>query len=310
MSSRVVGVLGAVFVLIATAACAGTGAGDGSGRPTVVVTTNVLGDIAQNALGGVADVEWVMPRGASPHQFDISAAQVQRMYEADLVIANGLGLEQVIGSVLEIAKRDGVPVYEVAPALPTRTYGEASPEEAASVDPHIWTDPRRMVPVAEMMAEWLITEVPEIDADAVRADAAAYRAELEAADAAAAATFDERLGPHRVIVTSHHSFGYFADRYDFEVLGVILPSGAQLASPSAADLAELSVAIERAGIPAIFVDSSKPQDLAEALAAESDVDVQVVEVHAESLTPEGAGAGSYLEMVESNAGRIADALAG
>lgn len=119
------------------------------------------------------------------------------------------------------------------------------------MDPHIWTDPRRMLPVPEMMAEWLIAEVPDIEADAVRAAATAYRAELEAADADAARTFDERLGDRRVIVTSHHSFGYFADRYSFEVLGVILPSGAQLASPSAADLAELTAAIERAGVAAI-----------------------------------------------------------
>lgn len=80
-----------VFTAFATSGCDAAASGEESDRPAVVVTTNVLGDIAQNVLGGVADVEWIMPRGASPHVFDISAAQVERMYEADLVISNGPG---------------------------------------------------------------------------------------------------------------------------------------------------------------------------------------------------------------------------
>lgn len=301
----------AILVIALCTACGagGTDAAE-SDRPSIVVTTNVLGDIARETFGDVAEVEWIMSAGASPHEFDISAAQTRRLYEADLVIANGLGLNPGLVPVLEAAAADGVPVREVGPALPTSEYTAASPTEVGSVDPHLWTDPQRMFPVPELMAHWLIEEVPEVDAAAVQAGAQRYRDALEAADREAEERFAGLPADRRVIVTSHHSFGYFADRYGFEVLGVVLPSGAALASPSAADLAGLTDAMDEAGVRAIFVDASKPQNLAEALAAESAEPVALVEVNAESLTPEGTEASTYLGMIESNARRIADALDG
>ena len=89
-------------LLTGTAPAIGAGtppaAGAASPRPTVVVTTNILGDIVTEVLDGVADVEILMPANADPHSFSISAAQAERLEQADLIVANGLALE---GGVLQ-----------------------------------------------------------------------------------------------------------------------------------------------------------------------------------------------------------------
>jgi zinc/manganese transport system substrate-binding protein len=109
-------------------------------------------------------------------------------------------------------------------------------------------------------------------------------------------------------VTNHHVFGYFADRFDFEVVGTVLPGGTTLASPSASDLVELVDVLRRTGVPAIFADSSQPARLAEVLATEADVDIEVISLHTESLGPPGSGAETYLDMLDTNTDRIVDAL--
>jgi zinc/manganese transport system substrate-binding protein len=106
-------------------------------------------------------------------------------------------------------------------------------------------------------------------------------------------------------VTSHDALGYFADRYDFEVVGVIVTGGSTLAEPSAADLAALVDAIEDAGVRAIFTDAYNPTTLAEAVASEVEGDVAVVPLITGSLTDE---AESYVDMMRVNTQRIAEAL--
>lgn len=170
----------------------------------------------------------------------------------------------------------------------------------------MWTDPERMAEAAELVGGW-IAELPGAD-PGVGASAAAYAAEVRAVADQMAADLAVIPPQRRRLVTNHHVFGYFAQAFDFEVVGAVIPSGATLASPSAADLAELSTAIRAAGVPAIFADSSQPTRLAEALAAEADLDIQVVTLHTESLGPPGSGADTYLGMLRTNTALIRDAL--
>jgi zinc/manganese transport system substrate-binding protein len=113
----------------------------------------------------------------------------------------------------------------------------------------------------------------------------------------------------RVLVTNHDVFGYFAERYGFEVLGAVIPAGSTLAEPSAHDLDDLATLIEQAGVPAVFADTSAPSRLADALAGEG-TDVEVVELYSESLGEPGSEGATYIGMVRTNARRIADALRG
>ncbi|HEX6286259.1 MAG TPA: metal ABC transporter substrate-binding protein, partial [Acidimicrobiia bacterium] len=112
----------------------------------------------------------------------------------------------------------------------------------------------------------------------------------------------------RQLVTNHEALGYFADRYDFEIVGVVIPGGSTLGDPSSAELAELVETIERNDVDVIFTETSEPGSLAEAVAAEAGREVAVVVLFTESLGEEGADAGTLTGMLLENARLIAEAL--
>ena len=141
----------------------------------------------------------------------------------------------------------------------------------------------------------------------MRANTDAYVAELNALDEELSVAFADLSDEQRVLVTNHEVFGYFADRYDFEVVGTVIPSGSTDGADAQA-LAELAEIIEDEGVPAIFADTSSSDELAQTLADEVG-DIDVIELFSESLGDESSGGATYVEMVGTNADRILAALA-
>ena len=164
-----------------------------------------------------------------------------------------------------------------------------------------------MADVAAGLGEALAAADPSCAA-AHREAAAAYRQQLDALDAEIAGILAAVPLAHRKLVTNHHAFGYFADRYGFEVVGAIIPGGSTLAEPSAADLAALVEILRSEGVRAIFTETTQSADLAEALAAELGGQVAVVSLYTGSLGEPGSGADTYIAMQRMNAERIAAAL--
>jgi zinc/manganese transport system substrate-binding protein len=289
---------------VALASCAGTP--DASG-PTIVATTTIIGNIVSEVVGDEAMVTVIVPAGADPHEFQPSSAQVAAMGRADLVIANGLGLEVGMVDALSALAEDGARVLELAPLLDPIPFEEAhdghDEDEDETLDPHFWLDPSRVAEAARLIAAELTEVVPETD---WMARAEAYAAALDDTDR----EIIDLLAPveDRRLVTNHESMGYFALRYGFEIIATVIPGGSTLSQPSSAELAELVALLEREGVRAIFADTSSPDDLATALAKELGEDVEVVELYTESL---GQGeAETVIEMMLVNARRISDALAG
>lgn len=267
---------------------------------TVVATTTILGDVARNVAGDRAVVEVLIPVGVDPHDFIPSSQQVAMIARADLVVANGLGLEEALLDVLHAAAGDGVTILEVAPQLDPIPFADGD-----ALDPHVWMDPLRMKTAALAIAEALF--LIEQD-DAFHAAAEAYNADLDEAHR----RIEELLGPipddRRKLVTNHDSLGYLADRYGFTVIGTVIPGGSSLGDPSSAHLAELVATINREQVPAIFADTARPTALAEAVAAEAATEVAVVELYTGSLGEPGSGADTLIGMLLLDARRIAEAL--
>ncbi len=176
-------------------------------------------------------------------------------------------------------------------------------------DPHFFTDPARMADAAEGIADFLITNLEGVDTDALEASADAYIAELMELDAEVAGLMADLTDDQRVLVTNHEVFGYFADRYDFEVVGTVIPSGSTTDGTSARALAELADVVRDEGVPAIFADTSSSNELAQTLADEVG-DIDVVELFSESLGDADSDGATYVDMVRSNAEKIAAALGG
>jgi len=276
-------------------------------RPLVVATTNILGDVVGELVGDQVEVMTLMRPNADPHSFEISAQEAARIRTADLVVSNGLGLEEGLQQHVDAAAADGVPTVEAGDLIDPLVYADGDAEGLD--DPHFWTDPTRMVEVVAGVADALETELgDDVDVTALGSAADRYTAELESLDAEMTTAFAGIPEGQRALVTNHHVFGYLAERYDFDVIGAVVPSGTTLAAPSASDLDDLVTAIDRTGVRAIFADSSQPDRLARVLADEAGVDVAVVDLFTESLSEPGEGAETYLQMMRTNTERIATGL--
>ena len=105
--------LAAGLALILAAASCGGGSDAGSDQLQIVATTTIIGEVVANVVGDDATVTVLTPNGADPHDFQPSSAQVAQINEADLVVANGLNLEEGLVDVLEAARADGVNVLEL-----------------------------------------------------------------------------------------------------------------------------------------------------------------------------------------------------
>jgi zinc/manganese transport system substrate-binding protein len=286
----------AALTTLAAAGCGDEGS-SASGEPAIVVTTTILGDVVSNLVGEEAEVEVLMPPNAAPHEFSTSARQATAMREADVIVTNGGGFEEGMDDAIAAAEDDGVTVFAAFDSV-----------DQLDDDPHFFTDPARMIEATRALAEFLPGQVPALDNEAFRRQADSYLAELEALDADVEATLAPVPPERRRLVTNHEVFSYFADRYGFAVIGTAIPAVTTQAEPSAGELADLAAAVAAAGVPAIFADTSSPDDLADALAREVG-DVEVVELYSESLDEPGSAGGTYAGMMRTNAQRIAEALA-
>ncbi|KAA0116830.1 zinc ABC transporter substrate-binding protein AztC [Mycolicibacterium sp. P9-22] len=302
MTRRSVALVAALVSILATAC----GGGPGGGSGEIVVTTNILGDIVRNIVGDTATVRVLMQPNADPHSFGVSAQDAAAMNGAGLIVYNGLGLEENVTHNVESAASHGVSTLAVGDRIDPIKYAEG--DSAGMPDPHFWTDPERVITAVDVIEEAIVRDVAGIDGDAIARNADNYRARLRLLDGAMSHGFAALPPDRRKLVTNHHVLGYLAQRFDFEVIGAVVPSGTTLAAPSASDLQSLVGAIRSARVPAIFVDSSQPEKLARVLAQDAGVQVQIVPLYSESLSPPGTPADTYLDMMRANTDAIVTGL--
>lgn len=278
-----------LLVALLPAACGGGDTGDEASGPRIVVTTPVLGALVSDLVGDGARVEVLMPGGVDPHDFQPSAKDAERLRAADLVVVNGLDLEQGLTAAVGEAERDGVPVFRVTDHVALRELGEEAghDEEAGDAghdhaeDPHVWTDPVAMSRAMAALAP-VVRRETGLDVAGRLAD---QRARLAALDDELAGRARTVPPARRVLVTGHESLGYFADRYGFRVVGAIIPSLSSQAEPSARQLEALTGVIRREGVPAVFTELGTPPAVAEALA--EDAGVRLVEIPTHTLPEDG-----------------------
>ncbi|MBK9122303.1 MAG: zinc ABC transporter substrate-binding protein [Chloroflexi bacterium] len=174
-------------------------------------------------------------------------------------------------------------------------------------DPHVWSDPRNVFYWSLFIGEVLgVLDPGNADQYAANAEEYAYaiddlaRLELEAGLVA--------IPPQdRVLLTNHETLGYFAEAYEFELVGFVLPGGSTLAEPSAQDLAALIELVRSSGVKAIFVETTVASRVAEQVASETGV--PIVPLYTDSLSDADGAAATYLDYMAYNFTTITDALA-
>lgn len=321
--------------------------GSNGGDPVAVVTTTPLGSIVNDIVTcNDTSAVTIMGPGDDPHEFTPSSQQITQMAKADLVIINGLGLESNLEKAIDSARTEGATVYEVAPNVDPIPFAghaghdhgdegddhehegdehaddEHSHDEHADEgddhehsthdghdhgdeDPHVHLDAGRMSKAAELIGAKLAETTGD---DKYIECGEEVAAELAQVDEEIKQILEPIPAEQRVIITDHDAFGYFAEAYDFEVAGVVMPGGSTDGEASSAHLAELVEVIEERNISTIFSNSAVNPQLVEALAAETGRDVEVVQLYVGSVGPDGSGAEDYAGMMTTNASLITEAL--
>jgi zinc/manganese transport system substrate-binding protein len=282
------------WALLVGAGCGSSSAGDeaSTARPQIVVTHAVLGAMVDELVDGAADVKVLVPNGTDPHEWEPSAKDIEAVDRADLVVANGLDLESRLVEVLVRAELDGVPVFRATDHVDVRSGGDEHGDGGS--DPHFWTDPIEMSNVVDALSARLDEIGIDVDGEALKDEYAKLDGQVGAVLAGIS---------NRVLVTGHESLGYFADRYDFELVGAVIPGMSPEVEATAANLSELKDAMKAAGVDVIFTEAGTPADVTRTIAEETGAGVVELGTH---LVPDE---GTYRSFILGLASTIADALA-
>ena len=284
---------------------------------TVIATTSVFADLAQLALGDNVTIETIVPAGVDVHTFEPSPADAQKLAGADLIVMNGLGLDEWALSLLEAAGKSEEDVLELAEGIDesnawvylegeehSEEEGEVHSEEEGEVhghggtDPHIWLDPKGAAIYVNRIAARVAAELPE-RAAAIESTRDAGLAEIAALDEELRVGFAAVEASARKIVTFHDAFGYFARAYEIEIVGVAVEAPGQ--EPSAKEIAALIDAIKAAGVTSVFSEAQFPSKVLDQVAAETGATV-LENLYSDALGD--APANSYLGAMRANASAI------
>ena len=306
--------------LLLLAGCGGSGgqdgtAGEGDGL-TVVAGFYPLEWAASRVGGDRVEVSSLTAPGAEPHDLELTPRDVAGVSDADLLVYLS-GFQAAVDEAAEAQAGDHAWDAAEAANLSLSSEGhdhehgeeehaeeehaegeeehadEAHSEGEESTDPHFWLDPTRLADVGDALAEQL-TELDPDGAETFEQNAAALREDLESLDQ----EMTEGLGSCAVdtLVTSHDAFGYLADRYGLEVVGIsgLSPS----TEPSATQLAEMSTLVAERGVTTVYTETLVDPSIAETVASEAGVRTAVLDP-LEGLTDESAG-DDYLAVMRAN----------
>jgi len=254
------------FLVALLAACSGAAPAPTTNGLRVVATTTVLADMVEQVGGKDVDVVSIVPKGGVVETFDPSPRDIAAISEADLVVMNGLGLDNWLERVVDSAAPD-VPVVRLGEDLP----GTAYIGEGSGTNPHLWLDVSNGVRYAERIRDALVTADPA-RADAFRVGGDAYVARLQELDGWVREQVATIPPENRKLVSFHEAFPYFAHAYGLEVVGSVVGVPGQ--DPSAGEIAALVDAIRASGARAVFTEAGFNPALAQSIATEAGVSVE------------------------------------
>ena len=282
------------------------------GKLRVVATHSVLGDLVKNVVGDDAEIVTLVGPDGDAHTFEPTPADGVAIADADVLFENGAGFETWLDR-LYASSGSGARRVTVTEGLKLREaevehdQARGGPPAAHEEDPHVWHDVRNAVHMVQVIRDRLAQVDPE-HAAKYRANAAAYLDRLQGLDRWVVETVGTLPPARRKLVTSHDTFGYFADRYGFTIVGTALASFSTEASdPSAAEFARLVESVKTAGVPAIFAENVHNPRLMERLAREAGVTL-APPLYTDALGKPGSAGDTYEKMMRSNVTTIVDAL--
>jgi len=283
------------------------------GKIQVVVTTTFIGDVVNNIAGENVDITVLLAAGQNPHSYQPAPMDMVAVTEADLILANGFGLEDFLEDLLSGSDTKAEVIVVSDGITPLMTEGhleeddhsvEDSIDAVMGQDPHVWFDPNNILIWAENITRILAEEDPE-NKVLYQENLDAYQGQLLELDTWIREQIGKIPGEQRELVTDHTTLGYFAREYGLVQIGAVIPALTTEAETSGMELAELIDTIQAHRSKAIFIGVDYDPSLAQRVADETGV--ELVPLYFGSLS-DGEPAGTYLSFMRYNVNAIVKAL--
>ena len=258
-----------LLVALLLVGCGHSAEGDERGRLQVVSTVSPITSIVENIGGTRIDLEGVVPEGVNSHTFEPAPSVAAVLSRADLVVLNGLFLEE---PTLEMAKanmKSGAVILSLGDSTIGREdwlFDFSFPESDGHPNPHLWPDPILALKYAELVRDALTSVDPE-NAEYYSENLDKFDQRIQDLDDRIKTVVDTVPPENRKLLTYHDSWAYFANRYGMQVVGAAQPS--DFAEPSSREIARLIEQVKDQRIPAIFGSEVFPSDVLETIARES-----------------------------------------
>ncbi len=306
-----------VCVMVLAAGCsqpAGDEDGEStSGRLQIATTVAPITSIVANVVGDLADVTGIVPEGTNSHTFDPSPGVAELLSTADLIFINGLKLEEPTLALAEDNQKDGAEIIELGTLTIDEdeyVYDFSFPEDGGKPNPHLWTDPTLVRNYAEIVRDEVSAADPD-NAGAYSDNFDAFSARIEEFDRVMRTSFDTVPREDRKLLTYHDAYAYFAQTYDWTVVGAIQVSDFE--DPTPREVADLIDQVRNENVKAVFGSEVFPSPVLEQIGRETGIRyVDVLrddDLPGEPGDPEHSWMGlmrfNYVTMVESLGGDAA-----
>ena len=278
---RAVGVL-AVMLMAALPACTETGSSASEPDVSIAASFYPLAYAAEQVGGACVQVTNLTPPGTEPHDLELTPDDVESIATADLVVYLGGGFQPAVQDAIDEAQGA---TLDLLAEVDTASAPPEEADERLAVDPHVWLDPGLFATAIPPLVDAMESAAPDAACD-FRANGAALIEELDGLDAEFVAGLADCEGT--TLVTSHAAFGYLAAAYGLTQAAI---SGlAPDTEPSPDRIADLVDLVHRDGVTTVFSEALVSPEVAQTLADEAGVQVEVLDT-LEGLTPDEEDAG-------------------
>ena len=265
--------LTAVSTVLSIATLALTGCGPTSsqassdgGLPIVATTVSPITSIASSIGGDRVHIEGIVPEGTNSHTFEPAPQVAELLSKADLILVNGLRLEDPAVELARDNMKDGASIVEVGTTVIPASdyiYDFSFPKDEGKPNPHLWTDPLYAIKYAALIRDQF-SKLDPTNADYYAGNYAAFEKQATALADALRADQQTVPGGNLKLLTYHDAYAYFAKDFGWDVIGAVQPKNFE--DPTPAEVAELIDQVKAQHVPTIFGSEVFPSNVLQEIA--------------------------------------------
>jgi len=258
-----------------------------SSQKLVVISSILPIDEFVKKVGGeMIESSLIIPAGIEPHEFDPTINQIQTISSAEVLVYNGLGIENWLTKIDPPNKIDASNGLNAS----------YSDRRNMTLDPHVWLDPMLAKKQVENIRNGLISIDPS-NKDTYNSNAKSFLAELDELDRSIRSELESCK--KKDFISFHNSFSYFAKRYGLTQHS-ISESGPE-AEVTPARLAEVINVAKNLGINVIYTEELMDPRYAQVIAQEIPNGKVLILSPIEGLTKEEQNAGiGYIDKMHED----------